>query len=168
MLMHQYVELSHVYDDRVVEDDELDDDSATAPPSTAHTGSSADATSSASAATSEAEPLAQIADDAGADPVPEDEISDLALDAATEDTRARAGDTGGAFEASIQAAGGTRPRSGFFDAYPCAAERLCPAAAVSSVRRNGSSFAAASPSPRSPFWAGSFLRRATSLVGPEF
>eukprot|EP01043_Picozoa_sp_COSAG02_P125480 COSAG02_NODE_62642_length_265_cov_0.807229_1_plen_32_part_10 len=32
-MMHQYVELSHVYNDRVAEDDEIDDDSATAPQS---------------------------------------------------------------------------------------------------------------------------------------
>ena len=106
MLMHQYVELSHVYDDRAEEGDELADDSATAPPSVARTGTSSDATSPTSIAASEAETLAQIADDAAADPIPEDEVSDLALDAASEDARARAGFASGASESSTQAARG--------------------------------------------------------------
>jgi hypothetical protein len=102
MLMHQYVELSHVYNDRVAEDDEIDDDSATAPRSTVRTGSSSDATPPASAATSGAETLAQIADDAGTDPIPEEEVSVHALDA-----------TSGPSMASARAVGGTSRRSAY-------------------------------------------------------
>ena len=110
MIVHQYVELSHVYD-RGQEHDELDDSiSAATPESASRIARAVDANL---AATTEADTAAAAADDASADPVPEEDASDLALSAVSQDTRARTGATGGASEANTRAMAGARLRPAF-------------------------------------------------------
>lgn len=169
--MHQYVELSNVYDEREAEEDELDDDIAERQLGARSSASASEATATAAAAATAAgtEDGAPAAGSNLDDPIPEDELGDAAAGALGQEG-SLAAPTGGAAGASTRTGAGAT-HSVLQGVLPCTLRwstlTHCMVIPTRSCSRRRSRSPAAATAARAPLRSGAFLRRAASLVGSE-